>query len=104
MLNYSKPLRQRHGLSTAGFRFKLIADAVPSLDSHESGGEQGDQLLLSATLGEHLCLGQGEGAASLHHSPTGKDAFACGRSDKVDLELCGQNASVSRHEAECGVA
>jgi hypothetical protein len=82
----------------------LVADAVSSLDSHESGGEQGDQFLLSAALGEHFRLGQGKGAASLDHSPTGKDAFACGRSDKVDLKLGGQNASVSRHEAECGVA
>lgn len=35
MLNHSKPLRQRHGLSTAGFRFKwpLVTDGVVRLSA-----------------------------------------------------------------------
>ena len=32
MLNHSKPLRQRHGLSTAGFRFIVPEKCVDHLD------------------------------------------------------------------------
>src|SRR3974390_1417579 len=77
-----------------------VADAVTPFDSHECRSEKSDQLFLSAGIREHLRLGQGEGAASFHHAPTGKDALACGGSEKVDLELGGENPSVSRHESK----
>jgi hypothetical protein len=77
-----------------------VADGVTPFDSHERGSEQSDQLFLSASIREHLCLGQREGAASFHHAPTGKDALACGGSEKVDLELCCENSGASRYESK----
>ena len=59
---------------------------------------------VSPGFGEHLCLGQDKGAASFHHAPTGKDALTCGGSEKIDLELCGENAGVTRHQAERSIA
>src|SRR3974390_456814 len=81
-----------------------VADAVTPFDSHECRSEQSDQLFLSAGIREHLRLGQSEGAASFHRAPTGKDALACGGSEKVDLELGGENPSVSRHESKRSIS
>src|SRR5262249_30399388 len=36
--------------------------------------------------------------------PGAKDTFACGGSEKIDLELCGENAGVSRHQTKRSIA
>jgi hypothetical protein len=77
-----------------------VPDVVTSFDSHKGRSEQSDQPFLSAGIRKHLRLGQSEGAASFHHAPTGNDALACGGSEKVDLELGGENPGVSRHKSK----
>src|SRR3954447_9479412 len=37
MLNHSKPLRQRHGLSTAGFRMKGLLDSLLDISRLDAG-------------------------------------------------------------------
>jgi hypothetical protein len=71
--------------ANSGHLLISVVDVVASFHSHECCGEQSDELFVSPGFGEHLCLGQSEGAASFHHAPTRKDALACGRSEKIEL-------------------
>ena len=76
-----------------------VTDVVTPFDSHKGRSEQSDQLFLSVGTRKHLRLGQSEGATSFHHAPTSNDVLALRRgSEKVDLELGGENPGVSRHE------
>ena len=85
-------------------RLRWSQSLTPSRSLTAKGcSEQSDQLFLSAGICEHLRLGQSEGAASFHHAPTGKDALACGGSEKVDLELGGENPR-SRHETKRSIS
>jgi hypothetical protein len=38
------------------------------------------------------------------HAPAGKDALACGGSEKIDLELCGENPGVGAHQTKRSIA
>ena len=46
MLNHSKPLRQRHGLSTAGFRVNLVVSRRFAKKQQMQWSKQGAHLLL----------------------------------------------------------
>jgi hypothetical protein len=47
---------------------------------------------------------QSEGAARFHHARRAKDPRACRRDEKIDFELCSENARVRRHQIERGVS
>ena len=59
---------------------------------------------LSAGFREHLRLGQGEGAASFHHAPTGNDALACGGSRRLFLNSVVSYPGVGRHQTKGSIA